>query len=112
MTTVTEPTPSVAGNPAEKVESVRLGPRHWGVALAGSTRWSGVEASQRLKVSMAPGVGHVVSARAYRLPRPDIVMAQNDPTRFAAGFGLRLEIETVDELPEAPVGALTVVAVD
>lgn len=105
-----EPATGVAGEKVEKAEFVRLGPRRWGAVVAGSARWSGVDSRQRLRVSIRPEVGRVVSARGFRLPRPDLVMAQNDPTRFAAGFGLRLEIETAEELREGPVEALTIVA--
>jgi hypothetical protein len=108
---------AAAGNPAaaglvETVEFVRLGEHRWGATLAGWAPWSGVDATQRLKVAMAPQVGRIVSASAFRLPRPDIVMAQNDPSRFAAGLGLRLEIETLGALEKGPAEALSVIATD
>jgi hypothetical protein len=95
----------------ETVETVRLGQGRWGVTASGWAPWSGVAAGQGLRVALVdPDLVQIVGASAYRLPRPDIVLARNDPQAFAAGFGLRLEIES--KSPPDGRAALVVVGVD
>jgi hypothetical protein len=96
------PVPPVSGEGAvEQAEATALGGGRWGIMVGGWTRWSGVSPDQRLSVALEPAEGRIVSATAFRLPRPDLT-ARGDPGRFAAGFGLRLVIETSDAA--TPVG--------
>ncbi len=90
----------------DEIETERLGPRRWAVNLTGWAAWKGVAEGQRLRIDMTPEVGRIVAARGSRLARPEVVFSLNDPAAFAAGFGVRLEIETVEELGKAPVKAL------
>lgn len=85
----------------EQAEATALGGGRWGIMVGGWTRWSGVSPDQRLSVALEPGEGRILSATAFRLPRPDLT-ARGDAARFAAGFGLRLVIETPDA--STPVG--------
>jgi hypothetical protein len=78
--------------------------------------WHGVQANQRLHVSLACGLGRIVAASAFRLPRPDLVAAGHHASLFAAGYGLRLAIETFQTLPRLPADPVSIapigVAVD
>lgn len=97
----------------DEFEAVRLGPRRWGIAAGGWANWSAVRAGQQLRVTLAdPALGRIVRASAYRLSRPGMVVARNDPTAFAAGFGARLEIETATRLATFPKSALLFGSVD
>ena len=44
-------------------------------------------------MTLAPRAGKIISATGYRLPRTDINRPED---RFAAGFGLRIVVETTD----------------
>jgi len=103
----------LAQGAVDAFDAVRLGPRRWGVAAGGWADWSGVAPGQALRVSLAdPALGRIVKVSAYRLPRPGAVVERNDPSAFAAGFGVRLEIETTAELASFPKTALRLVSVD
>ena len=94
---------ALAGPAAATSDVVRLGPRRWGVVVAGTADWRGVHEGQRLRVALTPNSrASVLSASGYRLPRPDVVVAHGDPQLFAAGYGVRLVIETAAELEEPP----------
>jgi len=95
----------------EQVAVVQLGPRRWGVTASGWCDWSGVRPDQRLGVSLDGDVGRILKATAFRLPRPDIVAKLGDPAVFAAGFGLRLEVETPGISPTFPAQRIQVAAV-
>ena len=92
----------------DQAEATDLGAGRWGVIVGGWAGWLGVSPDQRLLVVLAPGAGRIVRATAFRLPRPDI---PHSTERYAAGFGLRLEIETPDGAGPA-AGALRVFARD
>ena len=92
----------------DQAEATDLGAGRWGVIVGGWAGWLGVSPDQRLLVVLAPGAGRIVRATAFRLPRPDIPRSTE---RYAAGFGLRLEIETPDGAGPA-AGALRVFARD
>jgi len=95
----------------EQVAVVQLGPRRWGVTAGGWSDWSGVRPDQRLRVSLDESVGRILKATAFRLPRPDIVAKLGDPALFAAGFGLRLEVETPAISTTFPAQRIQVAAV-
>jgi hypothetical protein len=84
----------------DRQQTVRLGDGRWGVLASGWAAWAGVTPDQRLRVALAdPAAGRIVAASAFRLPRPDVVMAKGDKSRFAAGFGVRVIVEAAD-LPD------------
>ncbi|HEY3694271.1 DUF7657 domain-containing protein [Phenylobacterium sp.] len=101
-----------AGGAVEEIAATRLGPARWGVTASGWSPWRGVAAGQRLRVALDPHCGRIVQGRAFRLPRPDIIAATNDPANFAAGFGARLVVETARDLPSFPTGALRIESID
>lgn len=67
------------------------GPGRWEVRVTGWRRWSGMTSSQSLEAALAGG--RILAMTAWRLPRPDVAANLGDPTLFAAGFGLRLQVE-------------------
>jgi hypothetical protein len=109
-------TPSAArpttGGTLERVDSVPLGGRRWGVTAEGWASWKGVAPGQALAVSAPLSLGRIVSASAYRLPRPDIVAQRRDPAAFAAGYGLRMEFEAARPMARFPASQLRIVPVD
>lgn len=100
VTIVPVPRGAPGAGAIERVEAVDLGAGRIGVVVEGWAPWSGVDAGQGLEVALAdPQAGRIVRATAFRLARPDIVAARNSPAAYAAGFGLRLEIERPSGLP-------------
>jgi hypothetical protein len=106
------PAPAAEHGSVERLTAVRLGPRRWGVLATGWTDWRGVGADQGLRVWLDETGGRIVRATAYRLPRPDVVAALADRSAFAAGFGLRLEVEVAGAVDAFPARRLEIVAVD
>lgn len=105
--------PIAALGALERVEAVPLGVHRWGVTAEGWARWSGVEPGQALRVELAdPSLGRIVQATAFRLARPDVVAARGEREAFAAGFGLRLEVETEQAAPVFSPAGLKLVAID
>jgi hypothetical protein len=90
-------TPKAAPSPlavtTERLDLVRLANGHLGAVAEGWVPWEGVSPGQTLAVSLDPRVGRIVSASAYRLPKPELIGQGLNPSMFAAGFGLGLEIE-------------------
>jgi len=112
VTTLPSAARPLAGGAVERIDAVPLGGRRWGVTAEGWASWQGVGSRQALAVSAAPSLGRIVSASAYRLPRPDIVAQRRDPTAFAAGYGLRVEVETLRPIARFPSDQLHIVPID
>lgn len=95
------PGPARVTGAIEAATATPLGSGRWGVLVDGWADWRGVSPDQRLGVSLSPAAGRIVSASAFRLPRPDLAQGCGEPALFAAGFGLRLVIEGGAGAPEA-----------
>jgi hypothetical protein len=104
--------PAASAGTVEAIKAVKLGDRRWGVTATGWAPWRGVADSQRLRVAVAPALGRIISASAFRLPRPDLVQLRNDPTAFAPGFGVRLQIETAAALQRFPTEGVSIIPID
>ena len=104
--------PPAATGRVEQIDALRLSARRWGVTVEGWAPWRGVGSGQALAVSAPPSLGRIVTATAYRLPRPDIVAQRRDPAAFAAGFGLRAEIETLRPMARFPTDQLNIAPID
>ena len=104
--TLDAPPAGVAGG---KVTALRTGERTWRVTLSGEGPWRGVRPDHALGLAMAPGVGRIVSASAYRLARPDLVESRKDRLAFAAGYGARIDVELAEMAAKFPTGAIAAV---
>jgi hypothetical protein len=103
--------PPPGAGAVEQATATRLGPRLWGVMIGGWADWRGVSPAQEIAVALDGEAGRIITATAFRLPRPDVVAARGDPALYAAGFGLRLTVETPGDAPP-PAEAFRIVADD
>jgi hypothetical protein len=79
------------------------------VLVVGWAPFAGVKDGQALEVALAPGrPGRIVRASAYRLPRPEVAIALQDPAVFAAGFVMRVQVEAPPDAPPIRADALRI----
>jgi len=93
--------PGNGAGAVEQATAVSLGSGRWGVIMGGWADWAGVSPDQRLRVALDAKAGRIVTATAFRLPRPNLVQQRGAPSLFAAGFGLRLVVEGSPDGPPA-----------
>jgi hypothetical protein len=92
----------------DSVEAKRTD-RGWAVLVVGWAPFAGVKDGQALEVALAPGrPGRIVRASAYRLPRPEVAIALQDPAVFAAGFVMRVQVEAPPDAPPIRADALRI----